>query len=422
MKRTLTTTLLLILAACGSDGNVSGTVAGGGVTNAGGTIQLGGTTYDVTEGTVVNILVTRSGGSSGVASVDYATSDGTAVAGMDYPATSGTLTFADGVSGIQEISIRIPDDNTAEVAETFTVTLSNVSGAALGVSSSATVSIVDASAGLPITDDHARAITEEVLWAVTWPDYVIDLLDLIGLPVVAKAPQVLAQNAVIMDVSTNVIACDPGEASVTWDDADNNLVISTGDTFDVVSEHCGFADSGGWWFSGAMSVTNLVVTGDPFNRIAPWSLALSVGLEALPFSGDLDLDVNSEDNVVVDRSIATASLWAVDIGFNPHTVSDYVLTESLDLNALTQVGNVSGTFTNPYREDAVVFETLRDFVIMADENPSAGQLLISDNSASVLITALDNINVQLEIDIDLDGTIDQTIVVTWAELGIDLGT
>ena len=111
-----------------------------------------------------------------------------------------------------------------------------------------------------------------------------------------------------------------------------------------------------------------------------------------------------------------------DIGFIAHTLSDYVLTETIDLNALTQVANVSGTFTNPYREGAVVFETLQDFVIMADDNPSAGQLFIRDNSSSVLITALDNINVQLEIDVDLDGTIDQTIVVTWAELDIDLGT
>ena len=421
MKRTLTTMLLLVLSACSSDGDVSGTVAGGAVTNAAGTIQLDSTTYDVTEGAVINILVTRSGGSSGVASVDYATSDGTAVAGTDYPATSGTLTFADGVSGNQTISIPIYDDPTVEVVEAFTLTLSNVSGATLGVNSSATVSIVDASAGLPITDDHARAITEEVLFAVTWPVYVIDLLDLIGLPVIVNVTPAAPESAVIMDVSTNVIACDEGEVTVTWDDADNNLVISTGDTFDVVSEFCRPADTG-MWFSGAMAVTNLVVTGDPFNQLAPWSLALSVGLGALPFSGDLDLVVNSEDNVVVDRSIATASLWAVDIGFNPHTLSDYVLTKTRDLNALTQVGNVSGTFTNPYREDAVVFETLRDFVIMADDNPSAGQLFIRDNSSSVLITALDNINVQLEIDIDLDGTIDQTIVVTWAELDIDLGT
>jgi hypothetical protein len=417
MRRTLTILFLLVLAACGGSSG-----GGGGESNLPGTIHFVDLSYDVTEGAVINILVTRSGGSSGVASVDFSTSDRTAEAGTDYPATSGTLTFADGISGNQTISIPITADYRAEVAETFTVTLSNVSGATLGANSFATVNIVNAAATLPITDDHARDITEDVLEAITWKSKVIDLLDLIGLPVIVSVTPVLAQSAVVMDVSTDVIACDPGEASVTWDDADNNLVISTGDTFDVVSEYCGFADSESWWFSGSMSVTNLVVTGDPFNRIAPWGLALTVGLEALPLSGDLDLDINSEDNVVVGLSIAAASLSAADASFNAHTLSDYVLTETLDLNALSQVDSASGTFTNPYWEGAAIFETLQDFVIMADDNPSAGQLLISDNSSSVLVTVLDNISVQLEIDIDLDGTIDQTIVATWAELDIDIGT
>jgi hypothetical protein len=218
-----------------------------------------------------------------------------------------------------------------------------------------------------------------------------------------------------------VIACDEGEVSVTWNDADNNLAISTGDTFDVVSEWCRFADTG-MWFSGAMTVTNLVVSGDPFNQVAPWGLALTADMLALPMTGDLGIEISSEDNVVVDLSITTSSLSVADISFNPHTLSTYVLTETIDLNALTQVANVSGTLTNPYREGAVFFDTLQDFVIMADDNPSAGQLFIRDNSSSVLVTVLDNINVQLEIDVDLNGTIDQTIVVTWAELDFDLGT
>ncbi len=414
MRKISMTLFLLVLAACGGSSG-----GGGGESNLPGTIHLGNLSYDVTEGAVVNIVVTRSGGSSGVASVDYATSDGTAEAGTDYPATSGTLTFADGVSGNQTISIPITADDTAEPAEAFTVTLSNASGAILSPNSSATVNIINASATLPITDGNVRDIIENVLEAVTWPVEVIDLLDLIGLPVIASATPVVAESAVVMDVSTNVIACDEGEVSVTWDDADNNLVISTGDTFDVVSDWCVLADTE-TWFSGSMLVTNLVVTGDPFNQIAPWGLALTVDMLALPMTGDLGIEISSEDNVVVDRSITTSSLSAADVSFNPHTLSNYVLTETLDLNALTQVANVSGTFTNPYLEGAVIFETLQDFLIVADDNPSTGQLLISDSSSSVLVTVLDNINVQLEIDIDLDGTIDQTIVVTWTELvGID---
>ena len=65
--------------------------------------------------------------------VDYATADGTATAGSDYTSTSGTLTFDAGTTS-QTISVSIADDKTDESDETFTLTLSNASGADLGTS------------------------------------------------------------------------------------------------------------------------------------------------------------------------------------------------------------------------------------------------------------------------------------------------
>ena len=127
----------IILASCdgdNDDGNVSGSP---------GTLQLVQTSYNASEGTFVNIFVHRSGGNSGVVSVDYTTADGDAVGGSDYTATSGTLTWPDGLSGNLTISIFITGDNTVELPESFTVTLSNVSVATLGANSSATVNIID---------------------------------------------------------------------------------------------------------------------------------------------------------------------------------------------------------------------------------------------------------------------------------------
>ena len=423
MKRISMTLFLLVLAACGSSGGGGG---GGGGGNLPGTLQLGSTSYDVAEGAVVNIMVNRSGGSSGVVSVDYATADGSAVAGADYPATIGTLTFADGVSGNQTISIAITDDNLAEFSETFAVTLSNVSRATLGARSIAAVNITDSdTAALPITGDNAQYVTIAVLQATASTVDVINILDVIGLPTITATNPGLA-SAVLRDIITDIIACDTGEATVTWNDADNNLVISTGDTFDVVFAMCFFADSG-TTFDGSTSLTNMVVTGDPFNQIAPWSLALTIGFDNLSgtdsdgtvvIDGGLDLDLSSNDNVVVDLSIATASLTAQQSGISA-TLSDYLLAGTFDLNALTRVLSANGTFTSSPLAGNVTFETLQDVIVIGDDNPSAGQLLISDSSSSVLVTVLDNINVQLEIDIDLDGTIDQTIVVTWAEFDID---
>ncbi len=85
----------------------------------------------------------------GVSSVDYATSDGTARAGVDYTATSGTLTFSETnvVRAAQAISISLlEDDVTHESPKTFTLTLSNPTNAVFldGVSElTATVTITD---------------------------------------------------------------------------------------------------------------------------------------------------------------------------------------------------------------------------------------------------------------------------------------
>ncbi len=69
-------------------------------------------------------LVSRSLPSNQTVTVDYATANGTAIAGQDYTATSGTLTFAPG-EATKVINVIVNSDALTEVAETFTVNLSN---------------------------------------------------------------------------------------------------------------------------------------------------------------------------------------------------------------------------------------------------------------------------------------------------------
>lgn len=278
---------------------------------------------------------------------------------------------------------------------------------------------------LPITADNAQDITVGVLEAITSTVDLIDILDIVGLPTISAANSDPTK-FLLRDIFTEIVPCDAGEATVTWDDADNNLMISTGDTFDVVFNSCFLANSGAT-LSGATSLTNLVITGDAINQIAPWRLATTFGFVNLSatdnagpaiLDGSLDLDVGTDDNVVVDLTLATASLTVQHSGIT-ETLSDYVLAQTLDLNTLTQIISADGTLTSTLLEGTVTFETLQEFMAIGDDNPSAGQLLISDSTSSVLITALDNINVQLDVDIDLDGMIDATFVVTWTALDLD---
>lgn len=80
----------------------------------------------VTEGGTLAFTVTRSGTASGTVTVNYATANGTAVAGSDYTAASGTLTFLT-TDTIKTIWVATTDDATVESAETVLVNLSGAS-------------------------------------------------------------------------------------------------------------------------------------------------------------------------------------------------------------------------------------------------------------------------------------------------------
>jgi hypothetical protein len=62
--------------------------------------------------------------------VDYATADGTATAGSDYVAASGTVLFPAGTL-TQTVTVVVNGDNAAEPSETFFVNLSNAVGATI---------------------------------------------------------------------------------------------------------------------------------------------------------------------------------------------------------------------------------------------------------------------------------------------------
>jgi autotransporter-associated beta strand protein len=108
-----------------------------------GTIRLTAASYSVGDlGTTLTISAERITNSGGAVAVNFITSDGSALAGSDYTAANGTLTWADHETGTKSFTVNILGDNVPESDETFTVTLSNPSGgASLGSPSSATVTI-----------------------------------------------------------------------------------------------------------------------------------------------------------------------------------------------------------------------------------------------------------------------------------------
>ena len=116
----------------------------------------GPVTYNEAAGTAT-FTVTLSNASALPVSVAYNTANGTATAGSDYTAKSGTLNFAAGVTS-QTITVTIANDNVYEGAETFNVNLSAPSNATLGTATS-TATIIDDGTGVGGTNSDAPTLS-----------------------------------------------------------------------------------------------------------------------------------------------------------------------------------------------------------------------------------------------------------------------
>jgi len=106
-----------------------------------GTIQFSSNAQSVGEGSGTTVTVTRTGGTDGAITANYATANGTATAGSDYTAASGVLNWADGDSTNRSFNISTLNDSVYEGNEQFTASLSAC--AILGSPSSQTITIVD---------------------------------------------------------------------------------------------------------------------------------------------------------------------------------------------------------------------------------------------------------------------------------------
>lgn len=119
------------------------------------TSQLAVNDVTVTEGdsgtTNAAFTVSLSPASSETVTVDYATNDGTAVAGSDYTAVNSTLTFNPGQT-TKTVNVSVNGDNVQETDETFTLDLSGAVNADISDSQGLATILDDDTPSLTITD------------------------------------------------------------------------------------------------------------------------------------------------------------------------------------------------------------------------------------------------------------------------------
>ncbi|GAB5538533.1 MAG: hypothetical protein Salg2KO_06360 [Salibacteraceae bacterium] len=106
-------------------------------------IQIGNETETEDSGSMTFTVTHTGGDRPGPFTVNFTTNDGTATAGTDYVATTGTLNF-DGTSGdTEQITITILDDTNYDGDNNFSISFTGTSDGAVDISDGATGTITD---------------------------------------------------------------------------------------------------------------------------------------------------------------------------------------------------------------------------------------------------------------------------------------
>ena len=156
---------------CGATATTIGTIGGGALIRdiaiaPAGTFQFNVTTATVAEGAgKVTLTVTRTGDTTGTASVECDTADGTATQKGDYTIARTRLTFGPGESS-KSCDIFIVGDSLQEANETFTVSLFNpTANFTPGTSNTVTVTINDNDSvtGINPVDNSAFFVRQQYL-------------------------------------------------------------------------------------------------------------------------------------------------------------------------------------------------------------------------------------------------------------------
>lgn len=174
--------------------------------------------------TTLTFTVRLTSAATAAVSVNYTTANNDAIAGLDYVATSGTLTFAPGVT-TQAFTVSIFADNVGENSEQFFVNLTNPINATL----------LDAQAIGTIVDDDGGPITFD---PITEPTFLEPPAGLAGEPVIPPGASgfTFTDNNRWNNTSIDGGGLTQGQATtLTWGLVDDGTALDNGNASNLIA-------------------------------------------------------------------------------------------------------------------------------------------------------------------------------------------
>ena len=286
----------------------------------------------------------------------------------------------------------------------------------------------------PINGDNAVTVTQLSWEAVVASGGLTDLGGAAGLSGNAPNGSAIAERATrdagllfnvisMVPFGPDTFPCEGGTGTVT---VSGDLAVpgtfTPGDTFLIVYELC---DEGfGEVVDGTVSLTVRDFAGDIF--LGTYLLGMDAVVDALSVatatdtivgSGDASITLDTTETPYIEASVGGSVMTQVSLN-SSETLRNYASAQTFDgnLSPAIYTMDASGTLDSDQLPGDVTYSTETTFQGNEGEYPNTGVLLVRGDNSSARLVAVDATNVRIEIDNNGDGTADEIIELTWAEL------
>ncbi len=286
---------------------------------------------------------------------------------------------------------------------------------------------------LAITGDNAQAVSSALIVAVSSS---FDVSEITGGQITGQSPtggtglQKLIRssdltakvNAAVSTIAENCLSA--GTFTITATLADPNT-LTVGDQINVVFDNCD--DGLGYVLDGQWDITVAAIQGDIMTDvfllgldITMTDVSITEGTETVVVNASLTLTLDSLDfPVFVETNEGSELSLAMGSEVLSFTNFEHVFQVDLGVFPEAVVVTVAGQFNSSQLGGGINYSTPVPVEAFGDDDPHAGQILITGDSSSVRIVINSSTSVTLEVDTNGDGVIDEYIETTFGELNRD---
>ena len=204
---------------------------------------------------------------------------------------------------------------------------------------------------------------------------------------------------------------------------DNPLELSVNDLFEFQFTDCD--DGTGAVLNGGMSISITALTGDPASgqsligmAIEFTAFAVTENGETSSASGSVSFEIDMTNPPVTTITVSTNAFVTTTAGTEEVLTSFTIeISEDESMFPVAVTVDTSFTISSPRIGGEVTVTTTLTLESMGEDYPFVGELRIEGaDQAVIVMIALDANTVRLEIDVDGDGAVDDTVDMSWDEM------